>query len=82
MDEADGDLAEWARMALSHEWSTDILDVEIVGERDRHGDMLRLMEVALLCAAVESIRHSACTSPIAESIRNISFYVVYMESWR
>ncbi|TVT97537.1 hypothetical protein EJB05_57200, partial [Eragrostis curvula] len=51
--EEDGDLAEWARLALSHEWSTDILDVEIVGDRGRHGDMLRLTEVALLCAAVE-----------------------------
>ncbi|KAF0906556.1 hypothetical protein E2562_011536 [Oryza meyeriana var. granulata] len=52
----DGDLAEWARLALSHEWSTDILDVEIVADRDRHGDMLRLTEVALLCAAVEPER--------------------------
>ncbi|KAL5230817.1 hypothetical protein ABZP36_029593 [Zizania latifolia] len=49
----DGDLATWARLALSHEWSTDILDVEIVADRDHHGDMLRLTEVALLCAAVE-----------------------------
>uniref|UniRef100_A0A0A8ZHM2 Protein kinase domain-containing protein n=1 Tax=Arundo donax TaxID=35708 RepID=A0A0A8ZHM2_ARUDO len=54
--EEDGDLAEWARLALSHEWSTDILDVEIVGDRGRHGDMLRLTEVALLCAAVEPDR--------------------------
>lgn len=54
--EEDGDLAEWARVALSHEWSTDILDVEIVGDRGRHGDMLRLTEVALLCAAVEPDR--------------------------
>ncbi|XP_066338346.1 probable inactive receptor kinase At3g02880 [Miscanthus floridulus] len=54
--EEDGDLAEWARLALSHEWSTDILDVEIVGDRGRHGDMLRLTDVALLCAAVEPDR--------------------------
>uniref|UniRef100_A0A804LY86 Protein kinase domain-containing protein n=1 Tax=Zea mays TaxID=4577 RepID=A0A804LY86_MAIZE len=54
--EEDGDLAEWARVALSHEWSTDILDVEILGDRGRHGDMLRLTEVALLCAAVEPDR--------------------------
>ncbi|CAN6287860.1 unnamed protein product [Urochloa humidicola] len=54
--EEDGDLAEWARLALSHEWSTDILDVEIVADRARHGDMLRLTEVALLCAAVEPDR--------------------------
>ncbi|CAN6298950.1 unnamed protein product [Urochloa humidicola] len=54
--EEDGDLAEWARLALSHEWSTDILDVEIVANRARHGDMLRLTEVALLCAAVEPDR--------------------------
>ncbi|XP_062205365.1 probable inactive receptor kinase At3g02880 [Phragmites australis] len=54
--EEDGDLAEWARLALSHEWSTDIIDVEIVGDRGRHGDMLRLTEVALLCAAVEPDR--------------------------
>uniref|UniRef100_A0A0E0BC42 Protein kinase domain-containing protein n=1 Tax=Oryza glumipatula TaxID=40148 RepID=A0A0E0BC42_9ORYZ len=52
----DGDLAEWARLALSHEWSTDILDVEIVADRGRHGDMLRLTEVALLCAAVDPER--------------------------
>ncbi|VAH04720.1 unnamed protein product [Triticum turgidum subsp. durum] len=56
VDEADGDMAEWARLALSHEWSTDILDVEIVGELERHGDMLRLTEVALMCAAVEPDR--------------------------
>ncbi|PUZ38479.1 hypothetical protein GQ55_9G199400 [Panicum hallii var. hallii] len=54
--EEDGDLAEWARLALSHEWSTDILDVEIVADRGRHGDMLRLTEVALLCAAPEPDR--------------------------
>jgi serine/threonine protein kinase len=54
--EEDGDLAEWARLALSHEWSTDILDVEIVADRGRHGDMLRLTEVALLCAAVDPER--------------------------
>ncbi|KAJ1295016.1 hypothetical protein BS78_01G190900 [Paspalum vaginatum] len=54
--EEDGDMAEWARLALSHEWSTDIIDVEIVGDRGRHGDMLRLTEVALLCAAVEPDR--------------------------
>ncbi|KAF8722541.1 hypothetical protein HU200_022369 [Digitaria exilis] len=54
--EEDGDLVEWARLALSHEWSTDILDVEIVGDRGRHGDMLRLTELALLCAAVEPDR--------------------------
>ena len=52
----DGDLAEWARLALSHEWSTDILDVELVADRGRHGDMLRLTEVALLCAAVDPER--------------------------
>ncbi|GJN40579.1 hypothetical protein PR202_gb29812 [Eleusine coracana subsp. coracana] len=54
--EEDGDLAEWARLALAHEWSTDILDVEIVADQPRHGDMLRLTEVALLCAAVDPER--------------------------
>ncbi|GJN19747.1 hypothetical protein PR202_gb07053 [Eleusine coracana subsp. coracana] len=54
--EEDGDLAEWARLALEHEWSTDILDVEIVADRPRHGDMLRLTEVALLCTAVDPER--------------------------
>ncbi|RCV42338.1 hypothetical protein SETIT_9G208500v2 [Setaria italica] len=54
--EEDGDLAEWARLALSHEWSTDILDVEIVADRGHHGDMLRLTEIALLCAAVDPDR--------------------------
>uniref|UniRef100_A0A0E0FWN1 Protein kinase domain-containing protein n=1 Tax=Oryza nivara TaxID=4536 RepID=A0A0E0FWN1_ORYNI len=68
----DDDLAEWAQLALSHEWSTDILDVEIVTDRDRHGDMLRLTEVALLCTAVKpehwptsapSHRYRRCSQP-------------------
>lgn len=43
------DLSGWVRAAVSIDWSTDILDVEIVGEKEGYEDMLRLTEIALEC---------------------------------
>ncbi|GFP88539.1 putative inactive receptor-like protein kinase at1g64210 [Phtheirospermum japonicum] len=45
----DIDLSGWVKEAVSNEWSTDILDAEILGEREGYDDMLRLMEIALEC---------------------------------
>nr|XP_010933300.1 probable leucine-rich repeat receptor-like protein kinase At1g68400 [Elaeis guineensis] len=50
------DLPEWVSLVIRNDWSTDILDLEIVAEKDRHGDMLRLTEIALECAALEPER--------------------------
>ncbi|KAF3438420.1 hypothetical protein FNV43_RR21182 [Rhamnella rubrinervis] len=44
-----GDLSEWVRMVVSSDWSTDILDVEILAATAGHDDMLKLTEIALEC---------------------------------
>lgn len=43
------DLSGWVREAVSIDWSTDIVDMQIVGEREGYEDMLKLTEVALQC---------------------------------
>lgn len=43
------DLSEWVRMVVNNDWSTDILDVEIVGAREGHDEMLKLTQIALHC---------------------------------
>lgn len=50
------DLPEWVSLVIRNDWSTDILDLEIVAEKGSHGDMLRLTEIALGCAALEPER--------------------------
>lgn len=44
-----GDLSDWVRMVVSSDWSTDILDVEILAATEGHDDMLKLTEIALEC---------------------------------
>ncbi|KAH6832210.1 hypothetical protein C2S53_005559 [Perilla frutescens var. hirtella] len=48
-EEEEEDLSGWVRAAVSIDWSTDILDLEIVGEKEGYDDMLRLTEIALEC---------------------------------
>lgn len=45
------DLAEWVRAVVNNDWSTDILDIEILAMKEGHGEMLRLTEIALECTA-------------------------------
>ncbi|XP_050203519.1 probable leucine-rich repeat receptor-like protein kinase At1g68400 isoform X2 [Mercurialis annua] len=45
----DDDLSDWVKNAVDNDWSTDILDVEIMAAREGHDDMLKLTEIALLC---------------------------------
>ncbi|KAM7269312.1 hypothetical protein ACFE04_024809 [Oxalis oulophora] len=46
------DLGEWVRMVVNDDWSTDILDVEIVATSEGHDQMLKLTEIALECTDV------------------------------
>lgn len=47
--EEDTDLSGWVRLAVGNDWSTDILDVEILGEKEGYDEMLKLTEIALEC---------------------------------
>ncbi|XVE57196.1 hypothetical protein DITRI_Ditri04bG0072300 [Diplodiscus trichospermus] len=46
------ELSEWVRAVVNNDWSTDILDVEILGAREAHDDMLKLTKLALECTDV------------------------------
>lgn len=52
-DHGGGDLSEWVRSVVSNEWSTDILDLEIVGENEKHEEMMKLVEIALECTCFD-----------------------------
>ncbi|KAJ6935826.1 hypothetical protein NC652_010761 [Populus alba x Populus x berolinensis] len=47
------DLSEWVRMVVNNDWSTDILDVEILASSAGHDEMLKLTEIALQCTDME-----------------------------
>ncbi|XVF09369.1 hypothetical protein REPUB_Repub07fG0086800 [Reevesia pubescens] len=46
------DLSEWVRAVVNDDWSTDILDVEILGAREAHDEILKLTQLALECTDV------------------------------
>lgn len=52
-EEFPGDLPAWVMSVISKDWSTDVLDVEIVAEKERHADMLKLLDIALQCTVSE-----------------------------
>lgn len=43
------DLSDWVRTVVNNDWSTDILDLEILAETEGHDAMLNLTELALDC---------------------------------
>ncbi|KAF7820281.1 putative leucine-rich repeat receptor-like protein kinase [Senna tora] len=47
--ERTSDLSEWVRTVVNNDWSTDILDEEILAAREGHGAMFELTELALQC---------------------------------
>lgn len=47
------DLSEWVRMVVNNDWSTDILDVEMLASSAGHDEMLKLTEIALQCTDME-----------------------------
>lgn len=48
-DETMDDLSDWVRMVVNNDWSTDILDVEILAAKEDHDEMLKLTKIALDC---------------------------------
>ncbi|OIT29266.1 PREDICTED: probable leucine-rich repeat receptor-like protein kinase At1g68400 [Nicotiana attenuata] len=46
---ADDDLSEWVRTVVNNDWSTDILDMEILAQKEGYNEMLKLTELALEC---------------------------------
>lgn len=50
--ELTGDLSEWVRTVVNNDWSTDILDVEILAVSEGHGAMFELTELALQCTDI------------------------------
>ncbi|KAM5570208.1 putative leucine-rich repeat receptor-like protein kinase [Rosa sericea] len=51
-DETIDDLSDWVRMVVNNDWSTDILDVEMLAAKDDHDDMLKLTNIALECTDI------------------------------
>ncbi|RDY03226.1 putative inactive receptor kinase, partial [Mucuna pruriens] len=49
IEETTNDLSDWVRTVVNNDWSTDILDLEILAEREGHDAMLKLTELALEC---------------------------------
>lgn len=45
----DDDLSEWVRTVVNNDWSTDILDMEILAQKEGYDEMLKLTELALQC---------------------------------
>ncbi|KAL6178337.1 hypothetical protein ACLB2K_049855 [Fragaria x ananassa] len=51
-DETKDDLSDWVRMVVNNDWSTDILDIEMLAAKDDHDDMLKLTNIALECTDI------------------------------
>lgn len=64
------DLSGWVRAAVNNDWSTDILDVEILGEKQGYDDMLKLTEIGLECTH-ESPERRPNMSQVLSRIREI-----------
>ncbi|KAL5982981.1 hypothetical protein ACLOJK_017061 [Asimina triloba] len=47
----DYDISEWVRSVVSQDWSTEILDLEIVSQKQEHDNMLKLTKTALECTS-------------------------------
>ncbi|KAI7753845.1 hypothetical protein M8C21_031999 [Ambrosia artemisiifolia] len=54
-------LSEWVRGVLDSDWSMDIFDLEILGEKDGYEDMLKIAELALECTEVAPERRPNMT---------------------
>ncbi|RYR58022.1 hypothetical protein HN51_008233 [Arachis hypogaea] len=51
-DDIVSDLSDWVRTVVNNDWSTDILDLELLAEKEGHDAMLKLTELALECTHV------------------------------
>ncbi|CAL9094772.1 unnamed protein product [Musa textilis] len=68
------DLPGWVKLVVNNDWSTDILDLEIVAEKESHGDILKLTEIALHCTELEPERRPTMSDVVRriEEIRGTS----------
>ncbi|CAI9754066.1 unnamed protein product [Fraxinus pennsylvanica] len=73
VDASADDLSDWVRSAVNNDWSTDILDVEIVAEREGYDGMLKLTEIALECTDMEPGNRPAMSQVVAR-IQAIEFH--------
>ncbi|KAL4357024.1 hypothetical protein HN51_028374 [Arachis hypogaea] len=48
-EEKISDLSDWVRMVVNNDWSTDILDIEMIAAKEGHDSMLKLTQIALEC---------------------------------
>ncbi|EEF36780.1 probable leucine-rich repeat receptor-like protein kinase At1g68400 isoform X2 [Ricinus communis] len=71
-DEREDDLSDWVKTAVNNDWSTDILDVEIMATREGHDDMLKLTEIALECTDVAPEKRPKMTE-VLRRIEEIEF---------
>ena len=69
-EEHEGGLPEWVTSVIMNELSTEIFDLEIVAERERHEEMLKLTNIALQCTALEPGRRPNI-SVVVEKIEEI-----------
>lgn len=76
VDASADDLSNWVRSAVNNDWSTDILDVEIVAEREGYDGMLKLTEIALECTDMEPENRPAMSQVLAR-IQAIEFQTRY-----
>lgn len=70
-DTSTDDLSDWVRSVVDNDWSTDILDLEIIETKDAHHDMLKLAEIALDCTIVEPDKRPKI-SQVLTRIQNIN----------
>nr|GME11291.1 probable leucine-rich repeat receptor-like protein kinase At1g68400 [Ipomoea batatas] len=52
----DGDLTDWVKAVVNNDWSTDILDLEILTDKEGYDEMLKLTDLALQCTDTQPER--------------------------
>nr|GME03266.1 probable leucine-rich repeat receptor-like protein kinase At1g68400 [Ipomoea batatas]GME09119.1 probable leucine-rich repeat receptor-like protein kinase At1g68400 [Ipomoea batatas] len=51
-----GDLTDWVKAVVNNDWSTDILDLEILADKEGYDEMLKLTDLALQCTDTQPER--------------------------
>ncbi|KAG6529483.1 hypothetical protein ZIOFF_011682 [Zingiber officinale] len=62
--EGEEDLPKWVKLTVNNNWSSDLLDLEIVAETERHQEMLKLTQIALACTEVEPEQRPVMTDVV------------------
>ncbi|XP_059626270.1 probable leucine-rich repeat receptor-like protein kinase At1g68400 [Cornus florida] len=70
------DLSDWVRTVVNNDWSTDILDMEILGAKEGHDEMLKLTEIALECTDMAPERRPK----MSEVLRRIEDIILHQTS--